>query len=74
MLAASASLLNIPVVILDVGAEVPALRRRHPISRTSTARSDSRPAKIRELATKVDVLAVEIEHKDVDELEEVEAR
>ena len=55
MLAASASLLNIPVVILDVGTE-------------------ARAKQIRELATKVDVLTVEIEHIDVDVLEEVEAQ
>jgi phosphoribosylaminoimidazole carboxylase len=75
MLAASASLLNIPVVILDVGAEAPAKQILAPTTR-NLAHIDGSfrdPTKIRELASKVDVLTVEIEHIDVDVLEEVEA-
>jgi len=74
MLAASASLLNIPVVILDVGAEAPAKQILAPTT-PDLAHIDGSfrdPAKIRELAAKVDVLTVEIEHIDVDVLEEVE--
>ena len=75
MLAASASLLNIPVVILDVGAEAPAKQILAPTT-LHLAHIDGSfrdPIKIRELATKVDVLTVEIEHIDVDVLEEVQA-
>jgi phosphoribosylaminoimidazole carboxylase len=76
MLVTSASLLNIPVVILDVGAEVPA---QQILARTTSdlAHIDGSfryPTKIRELATKVDVLTIEIEHIDVDVLEEVGAQ
>jgi phosphoribosylaminoimidazole carboxylase len=75
MLAASASLLNIPVVILDVGTEAPAKQILAPTT-PHLAHIDGSfrdPIKIRELATKVDVLTVEIEHIDVDVLEEVQA-
>ena len=76
MLAASASVLNIPVVILDVGTEA---RAKQILARTTPdlAHIDGSfrdLPKIRELATKVDVLTVEIEHIDVDVLEEVEAQ
>jgi phosphoribosylaminoimidazole carboxylase len=74
MLAASASLLNIPVVILDVGGEAPAKQILAPAT-PHLAHIDGSftdPTKIRELAAKVDVLTVEIEHIDVDVLEEVE--
>lgn len=74
MLAASASLLNIPVVILDVGASAPAKQILAPttahLSHIDGSFTD--PTKIRELAAKVDVLTVEIEHIDVDVLEEVQ--
>ena len=76
MLTASASLLNIPVVILDVGAEAPAKQIVAPTT-PDLAHIDGSfrdPPEIRELATKVDVLTVEIEHIDVDVLEEVEAQ
>jgi phosphoribosylaminoimidazole carboxylase len=73
MLAASASLLNIPVVILDVGASAPAKQVLAPptadLSHIDGSFTD--PTKIRELAAKVDVLTVEIEHIHVDVLEEV---
>ncbi|OBZ71826.1 phosphoribosylaminoimidazole carboxylase [Grifola frondosa] len=75
MLAASASLLNVDVVILDVGENAPAKQvvapRAPHLSHVDGAFTD--PAKIRELAAKVDVLTVEIEHVDVAVLEEVEA-
>jgi len=73
MMAASASLLNVPVVILDVGAQAPAKQIVAPAA-PHLAHIDgsfSDPAKIRELAGKVDVLTVEIEHVGVDVLEEV---
>ena len=73
MLAASASLLNIPVVILDVGASAPAKQVLAPpttdLSHIDGSFTD--PTKIRELAAKVDVITVEIEHIHVDVLEEV---
>lgn len=70
MLAASASLLNIPVIILDVGASGPAkqvIAHSGDLSHIDGSFTD--PQKIRELASKVDVLTVEIEHIDVDALE-----
>jgi len=74
MLAASASLLNIPVVILDVGEHAPAkqiLAPRAPdLAHVDGSFTD--PDKIRDLAAKVDVLTVEIEHIDVDVLEQVQ--
>ena len=73
MLVASASLLNIPVVILDVGEQAPAKQILVP-SAPHLAHLDgsfSDPEKIRELAAKVDVLTVEIEHVGVDILEQV---
>ncbi len=77
MLAASASLLNIPVVILDVSSSAPAKQiLSHPttshLSHIDGAFTD--PIKIRELASKVDVLTVEIEHISVDVLEEEEVQ
>ncbi|KAH9978161.1 Phosphoribosylaminoimidazole carboxylase [Lactifluus volemus] len=73
MLAASASLLNIPVVILDVGAQAPAKQILAPttLHLTHVDGPFSDPEKIREIAAKVDVLTVEIEHVNVDVLEEV---
>jgi len=75
MLAASASLLNIPIVILDVGEHAPAkqiLAPRAPdLAHVDGSFTDA--DKIRELATKADVLTVEIEHIDVDVLEQVQS-
>lgn len=75
MLAASASLLNIDVVILDVGDHAPAKQivapRRPETSHIDGSFADA--AKIRDLAAKVDVLTVEIEHVDANVLEEVES-
>ncbi|KAI0056646.1 Phosphoribosylaminoimidazole carboxylase [Artomyces pyxidatus] len=73
MLAASASLLNIPIVILDVGDDAPAKQIvARPPADAHVDGSFSDPEKIRELAAKVDVLTVEIEHVDVDVLDEVQ--
>ncbi|KZV73618.1 Phosphoribosylaminoimidazole carboxylase [Peniophora sp. CONT] len=74
MLGAAASLLNIPIVILEVGDQAPAKQILTPRS-PEHAHIDgafSDPVKIRELAAKVDVLTVEIEHVNVDVLEEVQ--
>ena len=76
MLAASASLLNIPIVILDIGAHAPA-KQVVAVAPTAPQRSHvdgsfSDADKIRELAAKVDVLTVEIEHVNVDVLEQVQ--
>ena len=77
MLAASASLLNIPIVILDNGAHAPA-KQVVAVAPTTPHRSHldgsfSDADKIRELAAKVDILTVEIEHVNVDVLEEVQS-
>lgn len=75
MLAASASLLNIQVVILDSGEHAPAKQILAPtashLSHIDGSFTDSE--KIRELASRVDVLTVEIEHVDADALQEVQA-
>lgn len=73
MLAASASLLNINVIILDVGDNGPAKQIVSALSpeKSHVDGSFSDPEKIRELAAKVDVLTVEIEHVDANVLEEV---
>lgn len=74
MLVASASLLNVKVVILDVGDHGPAKQVVAPtipqLSHVDGSFSD--PQKIRTLADKVDILTVEIEHVDVATLEEVQ--
>lgn len=70
MLAASASLLNIEVLFLDVGEQAPAKQVLASTEHIDGSFSD--PAKIRELASKVDVLTVEIEHVNVNILEEIE--
>ncbi|KAH0839508.1 phosphoribosylaminoimidazole carboxylase [Lanmaoa asiatica] len=75
MLAASASLLNIDVVILDIGESAPAKQiiapRSHPLTHIDGSFAD--PEKIRQLASKVDVVTVEIEHVDVAVLKEIES-
>jgi phosphoribosylaminoimidazole carboxylase len=75
MLAASASLLNIKVIILDVGEHGPAKQVIAPLdpSLLHIDGSFSDPQKIRELANKVDVLTVEIEHVDVATLDELQS-
>jgi len=73
MLAASASLLNIRVIFLDKGEYAPAKQIVAP-SESSLAHVDGSfadPEKIQELASKVDVLTVEIEHVDASSLEQV---
>ncbi|RPD52852.1 Phosphoribosylaminoimidazole carboxylase [Lentinus tigrinus ALCF2SS1-7] len=76
MLAASAALLNIDVVVLDVGDSGPAKQvvapRAPQLAHIDGSFAD--PVKIRELASRVDVLTVEIEHVDVGVLEEVESK
>ena len=74
MLAASASLLNIKVIILDAGENGPAKQVVAPIARhlSHIDGSFADPEKIRELATKVDVLTVEIEHVDATTLEKLQ--
>jgi phosphoribosylaminoimidazole carboxylase len=75
MLAASASLLNIKVVILDSGEHAPAKQILAPtashLSHIDGSFTDSE--KIGELASRVNVLTVEIEHVDADALQEVQA-
>jgi phosphoribosylaminoimidazole carboxylase len=75
MLAAAASLLNVRIVILDVGPESPAKQVISPSpSLSHIDGSFTDPEKILELASKVDILTVEIEHVDADVLEEVQRR
>lgn len=73
MLVASASLLNLDVTVLDVGHHTPAKQvYSHEPPRSHIDGSFSDPEKIGELAKQVDVLTVEIEHVNVDVLEELE--
>ncbi|PIL23366.1 hypothetical protein GSI_14677 [Ganoderma sinense ZZ0214-1] len=76
MLAASASLLNIDVVVLDFGENGPAKQvvapRSPGLSHIDGSFAD--PEKILELSSKVDVLTVEIEHVEVSVLEELETK
>ena len=74
MLAASASLLNIKVIILDAGENGPAKQVVAPIAPhlSHIDGSFTDPEKIRELATKADVLTVEIEHVDATTLEQLQ--
>ncbi|KAF8056596.1 phosphoribosylaminoimidazole carboxylase [Lyophyllum atratum] len=74
MLAASASLLGVRVVILDVGENAPAKQVIAPIypNLAHIDGSFADPERIRELADKVDVLTVEIEHVDVKTLEDIQ--
>ncbi|KAH7930357.1 Phosphoribosylaminoimidazole carboxylase [Leucogyrophana mollusca] len=75
MLAASAALLNVNVVVLDVGDNGPAKQiiapRSPALSHIDGSFTD--PDKIKELASKVDVLTVEIEHVGVAVLEEIQS-
>lgn len=71
MLAVPASLLNVDIVFLDSDEQAPAKQViSSPIGHIHGSFSD--PDKIRELAAKVDVLTIEIEHVDVAVLEELE--
>lgn len=75
MLASAASRLNIDLVVLDVGDDTPAKQviapRSSRVAHVNGSFTD--PDKIREIAAKVDVLTVEIEHVDVGVLQEVQA-
>jgi phosphoribosylaminoimidazole carboxylase len=75
MLGASASLLNIKVIILDAGDNGPAKQILAPqaphLAHIDGSFAD--PEKIRELASKVDVLTVEIEHVDADALASIQS-
>ena len=74
MLSASASLLNVKVVILDSGDNAPAKQIIAPLA-PHLAHVDGSFAdapKIQELAKKVDVLTMEIEHVNVDTLLQIE--
>lgn len=75
MLAASAALLNIDIIILDVGENSPAKQIISPRSSSLTHIDGSftDPEKIKALASKVDVLTVEIEHVDTSVLEEIQS-
>jgi len=74
MLAASASLLNVRVVVLEEGENAPAKQIVSPpaahLAHVDGSYAD--PKKIEELAKKVDVLTIEIEHVDAAALEQVE--
>ena len=76
MLAASASLLNIDVVVLDLGENGPAKQvvapRSPGLSHIDGSFAD--PEKILELSSRVDVLTVEIEHVEASVLEELETK
>ncbi|PPQ66596.1 hypothetical protein CVT24_006907 [Panaeolus cyanescens] len=74
MLAASASLLNVKVVILDSGEHAPAKQILAPTA-PHLAHLDGSfadPDKIKDLSKKVDVLTVEIEHVDAATLDEIQ--
>jgi phosphoribosylaminoimidazole carboxylase len=72
MLAAEASLLNIPLIVLDVGSDAPAKQILANVEHVDGSFTD--PQKIRDLAKRVDVLTVEIEHVDVKVLEELQSK
>lgn len=70
MLAAEASLLNIPCIILDPSPSSPAKQILASSEHVSGSFTD--PDAIRRLAEKVDLLTVEIEHVNADVLSEIE--
>ncbi|KAI8139134.1 phosphoribosylaminoimidazole carboxylase [Fennellomyces sp. T-0311] len=71
MMVEAASRLNLAVTILDAPTDAPAKQIESTQDHIHGAFKDS--VKIRELASKVDVLTVEIEHVDADVLAEIEA-
>jgi phosphoribosylaminoimidazole carboxylase len=75
MLAQEAALLNVPLVFLDVGSDTPAKQVISPRSsdHAHVDGSFADPAKIRELAAKVDILTIEIEHVDAAVLGDVQS-
>lgn len=72
MLAAEASLLNIDLIVLDVGKNAPAKQILGKTEHVDGSFTD--PDKVRELASKVDILTIEIEHVNVDVLEELDSK
>lgn len=74
MLAVPAALMNTDIVFLDVGEYSPAKQVVLPKSpsKAHVNGAFTDPAKIRELAEKVDVLTVEIEHVNADVLEKIQ--
>lgn len=73
MLAASASLLNIPLVFLDPSPSSPAKQVTvPPPPLTHITGSFTAPDAIRSLAAHVDILTVEIEHVDAEVLDEIQ--
>ncbi|KAI0092906.1 Phosphoribosylaminoimidazole carboxylase [Irpex rosettiformis] len=74
MLAVPAALMNTDIIFLDVGEHSPAKQVVLPKSplKAHVNGAFSDPAKIRELAEKVDVLTVEIEHVNADVLEKIQ--
>ncbi|KAF7725378.1 phosphoribosylaminoimidazole carboxylase ade2 [Apophysomyces ossiformis] len=70
MMVEAASRLNLEVIVLDAPADAPAKQIEATQSHILGAFND--PAKIRELASKVDVLTVEIEHVNTEVLEAIE--
>lgn len=74
MLAHPASLLGVPLVILDAGLSTPAKQVLSPIPPQKHIDGPfTSPTHIRELAAQCDVLTVEIEHVNADVLEQIEA-
>lgn len=72
MLAAAASLLNVKVLVLDVGDSAPAkqvISPEKPLEHVDG--SFAIPENIKKLAAQADVLTVEIEHVNADVLEEI---
>ncbi|KAI0695716.1 Phosphoribosylaminoimidazole carboxylase [Cytidiella melzeri] len=74
MLADPASRMNVDIVFLDVGEYTPAKQVVLPKSplKAHVNGAFSDPSKIRELAEKVDVLTIEIEHVNADVLEKIQ--
>ncbi|KAF7790758.1 hypothetical protein EIP86_001715 [Pleurotus ostreatoroseus] len=74
MLAVPAALLDLDIIFLDVGEHTPAKQvfaPKHP-EKAHINGSFSDPTMVRELAHKVDVMTVEIEHVNVDMLDRVQ--
>ncbi|PWN54343.1 putative phosphoribosyl-5-aminoimidazole carboxylase [Violaceomyces palustris] len=77
MFVEAASRLNVTVRLLDVGDTAPAKQINYAPSTSSKGQSEhidgsfADPAKIKELASKVDILTIEIEHVDATQLQSV---
>lgn len=73
MLAASASLLNVNIIILDDAPHAPAKQIINPTPPFAHLQGSFKdPEKVKELGAKVDVMTVEIEHVHVDVLEDMQ--